>query len=108
MLGLKQVGAIINLHLAAYLTKHGYMQAKHTPSLLKYTHLPISFTLLVDDFRVKYISNIVPYYLIKVLKMQYTISIDWIGSNYLGLTLEWDYKSGYVTISIPKYVVKVL
>ena len=40
--------------------------------------------------------------------MQYTISVDWTGSNYLGLILEWDYKEGYITISIPKYVVKAL
>ena len=108
MPGLKQAGAIANLRLAAHLTKHGYVQARHTPSLWKHTHLPISFTLVVDDFGVKYIGDIAPHHLIKVLEMQYTISVDWTGSNYLGLTLEWDYKEGHVTISIPKYMVKAL
>ena len=76
MLGLKQASTITNLHLAAHLTKHGYVQARHTLSLWKHNHLPISFTLVVDDFGVKYIGNIVLYHLIKVLEMQYTISVN--------------------------------
>ena len=73
---LKQASAIANLRLLAYLTKHSYVQVRHTSSLWKYNHLPISFTLVVDDFRVKYIGNIELRHLIKVLKMQYIISVN--------------------------------
>ena len=61
---------------------------RHTSSLWKHNRLPVSFTLVVDDFGVKCIGNEAPRHLIKVLEMQCTISVDWTGSNYLGLTLE--------------------
>ena len=36
---------------------HGYYEAKHTPGLWKHTTNPVQFTLVVDDFGVKYVEK---------------------------------------------------
>ena len=73
MPGLKQAGAIAHKRLASHLNDNGYYQARHTPSLWKHATLPISFTLVVDDFGVKYFGKHAPSHLIATLKKQYDI-----------------------------------
>ena len=68
MTGLKQAGAIAHIRLTKYLNAHGYYQARYTPSLWKHATLPISFTLVVDDFGMKYIGKQAPLHLIATLK----------------------------------------
>jgi hypothetical protein len=34
--------------------------------------------------------------------------MDWEGTRYLGLTIDWDYKSHEVHLSMPGYINKVL
>ena len=38
------------------------------------------------------------------LKEDYTISYDWAGTRYIGLTVDWDYKKQEVHISMPGYI----
>ena len=54
MLGLNQAGRISNKRLTKHLQKHGYTPCPHTPALWRHNTLPIVFTLVVDDFGVKY------------------------------------------------------
>ena len=54
MCGLPQAGLLTNELLEQRLNKHGYFQSKLVPSLWKHITRPISFTLVVDDFGVKY------------------------------------------------------
>jgi hypothetical protein len=66
---------------------------------------PTKFCLCVDDFGVKYFNKEDASHLINALKASgYAISIDMKGENYCGLKLEWNYKEGYVDISMPGYV----
>ena len=60
---------------------------------------PISFTLVVDDFGVKYINKADVEHLMSVLKEDYEIDTDWEGTRYLGLTLDWDYQSRGASIN---------
>jgi hypothetical protein len=53
--GLPQAGIIANELLAKILAKHGYYQVRHTPGLWTHTTRPICFSLIVDNFLVKYI-----------------------------------------------------
>ena len=53
--GLKQSGALATHMLAKISNKRGYYQAKHTKGLWLYTTKNILFTLVVDNFGVKYI-----------------------------------------------------
>ena len=69
---------------------------------------PISFTLVVDDFGVKYIGKEHVMHLIKSLKEHYEVEEDWEGHRYLGITLDWDYKKREVHLSMPDYVERAL
>jgi hypothetical protein len=62
----------------------------------------------VDNFGIKYFSKDDADHLLNALRTQYTISTNWNGNNYCGLTLHWHYNLGYVDISIPGYVFKAL
>jgi hypothetical protein len=57
MYGLPQAGIIAQQLLEERLAKHGYRQSKTTPGLWKHDTRPISFTLVVDDLGVKYVSK---------------------------------------------------
>ena len=48
------------------------------------------------------------YHLIQALKKLYTISIDWTGSLYCGLTINWDYDKRICDISMPTYIKEAL
>jgi hypothetical protein len=58
----------------------------------------------VDDFRVKYVGREHAEHLMERIKKNYSISIDWKGSAYSGLTLECDYKNRTVDLSMPGYI----
>ena len=76
MYGLPQAGIIAQELLEERLLKAGYSQSKITPGYWKHEWRPISFTLVVDDFGVKYIgkstSSISYKYLNKTMKSKKT------------------------------------
>ncbi len=47
-------------------------------------------------------------HLTSVLKQDYTIDTDWEGTQYLRLTLDWDYKKRRVHLSMPGYIKNAL
>jgi hypothetical protein len=108
MYGLPQAGIIAQELLEERLLKAGYRQSKSTPGYWKYDWRPISFTLVVDNFGVKYIGKEHVHHLIQTLKEHYKIKEDWAGTPYLGITLDWDYKKREVHLSIPGYVEQAL
>ncbi len=55
MYGLPQAGIIVQELLEECLLEAGYSQSKTTPGYWKHDWRPISFTLVVDDFGIKYI-----------------------------------------------------
>jgi hypothetical protein len=57
MYGLKQAGLLSNQLLQTRLSPFGYYPARHTPGLWLHKTRPISFTLVVDDFAVKYVGK---------------------------------------------------
>jgi hypothetical protein len=57
MYGLPKAGIFAQQLLEKRLQQHGYCQSKTTPGLLKHDTQPISFTLVVDDFGVKYVGK---------------------------------------------------
>lgn len=63
---------------------------------------------MVDSSGVKWIGKDAAMYLIEALRQQHVISIDWSGSNYLGFTLDWNYKEKNVTLSMPHHFKKAL
>jgi hypothetical protein len=57
MYGLPQAGLLANKLLGKFLKKHRYKQSKLVPGLWKHNTRPIQFTLVVNDFGVKYIGE---------------------------------------------------
>ena len=104
MPGLKQAGKLANKRLEKHLRKYGYAPGAQTPTFWIHSALPITFTVLVDNFDVKYTGKHTALHFLDALRYLYTISIDYIGTLYCGLTIKWDYHSGTVDISMPGYI----
>ena len=108
MYGLPQAGILAQQLLEQRLNKHGYFQNKAVPGLWTHETRPISFTLVVDDFGIKYVGQEHALHLINILKEHYELSEDWKGTKFIELTLEWDYPSRKVHISMPGYINEAL
>ena len=108
MYGLPQAGILAQQLLEQRLNEHGYSQSKAVPGLWTHETRPISFTLVVDDFGVKYVGKENAMHLISILKQHYEISEDWTGSKYIGITFDWDYANKRVHLSMPGYISKAL
>ena len=106
MYGLPQAGILANKLLRQRLELHGYYEVEHTPGLWRHRTLPIQFTLVVDDFGVKYINKENALHLINALKDEYEIKTDWKGQLYCGISLDWNYEQGFVDTKMPGYAMK--
>ena len=47
-------------------------------------------------------------HLLGILEQHYKVSVDWSGTRYCGLTLEWDYVNRTCDISLPGYIERLL
>ena len=108
MYRLKQVGIITNVELTKHLDKFGYHPVQHTPGLWKQNTRATIFTLVVDDFAIKYASKQDADHLLQALRAKYTISTDFDAYLYIGITLDCNYTTVHVDLSMPKYVVRAL
>jgi hypothetical protein len=62
--------------------------------------------LVVDNFGVKYEGEEHAQHLKNTLEEHYKLTCDWTGTQYIGITLVWDYKKHQVHLSMPNYVKK--
>ena len=85
---LKVSGQISFVDLKKNLAPHGYYPSKRTPGLWLHKTRPISFTLVADDFGVKYIKKKDAEHLFNAIKSKYPVKIDWTGTKYLGMDLK--------------------
>ena len=106
--GLPQAGILANKRLRRKLAPFGYSESVNTPGLWTHKSRPISFTLVVDDFGVKYVAQNDVDHLIASIKSAYKLTEDWTGNLYCGITLNWDYVHRTVDISMPGYIKKKL
>ncbi|KAL7525681.1 hypothetical protein ACHAXR_001112 [Thalassiosira sp. AJA248-18] len=101
MYGLPQAGLLATELLQKRLNKNGYRQSKLVPGLWKHDRRPIQFTLVVDNFGVKYIGEEPAIHLKDTLEGHYKVTNDWTGNRYIGISLDWDYKRRQVHLSMP-------
>ena len=66
--GLPQADILANKLLRERLEPFGYYEVAHTPGLWRHTWRPVSFTLVVDDFGVKYVGKKHAWHLVEALK----------------------------------------
>ena len=85
MNGLPQAGILANKLLKTCLAKHGYQELKHTPGLFKHDTRPIWFTLVVNNFGIKYTGAEHCKHLIKILRSFYDVEVDMAGRLYCGI-----------------------
>ena len=76
MYGLPQAGIITQVLLEERLDKHGYSQSKIIPGLWTHATRPILFSLVVDEFTVKYTRMEDVEHLIKAPKEDYIATED--------------------------------
>ena len=108
MCGLPQAGRIANDALVPCLAKHGCIQSKCTHGLFNHKTRPVSFSLVVDDFGVKYVRKENTQHLVDTLANKCTITTDWDVNLYCGITLHWDHNNRTVDLSMPGYIAKAL
>ena len=107
MYGLPQAGLLAQTRLIKHLETRGYHQTPLVPCLFKHESNGINFTLVVDDFGIKYKTKDAANHLIATLQELYKITIDWSGKKYLGMMVEFDGNKS-VSLSLPGYVAKAL
>ena len=72
--GLPQAGILANKQLRKKMAPHGYYEVAHTPGLWRHVTRPVQFTLVVDDFGVKYVGEENAKHLIQAIKKE---DINW-------------------------------
>ena len=75
--GLKQSGKIANQDLIAHLRKSGYHPVPLTEGLFVHKTRPTAFSLVVDDFAVRYSNKDDADHLIACLREKYLFKVDW-------------------------------
>ena len=86
--GIKQSGKIVHDDLVAHLEQFGYVPAGFTDGLFVHKTRKISFTLVVDDFGIKYHRQEDVEHLIKAMRSKYTFKVDYQAKQYIGIHLD--------------------
>ena len=105
--GLKQAAVLAYNQLVRNLKPHGYVPCPFTAGLWKHTTCKTMFCLCVDNFGVKSFSDLDKQHFLSTLRKYYNILVDDTGSNYLGLTINWNYCQGFIDILMPGYIPKL-
>jgi len=108
MYGLPQAGFLANELLSKRLEKAGYYQCQFTSGLWRHVWRPITFALVVDDFGIKVTGDTHTNHLLKTLRKDYEVTVDWKGELYVGIKLEWDYEKRTLDTHIPGFVPSAL
>ena len=106
--GLNEAGKLANIQLQKLFATEGYYPCLFTQELFRHETRDITFSLVVDDFGVKYINQKDEEHLEPVIKKNYPMKTDWDGDYYLGMTLKWNYDKTHnkrlVKFSMPGYI----
>lgn len=108
MYGLPQAGRLANDRLVEFLAPHGCKPCALTPGLWRHDTRAIVFSLVVDDFGIRYTNRADADHLLDTLKLAYEVSLDWTGTRYCGLTLKWDYSARTCDVPMPGYIERAL
>ena len=104
MHGIPQEIRIAHDDLLKHLERYLYHPSIKNPGLWRNNSRPINFTLVVDDFGIKYLGKEHALHLISALEDKYKVATYWEVKLYTGIALNWDYEKGTVKLSIPGYL----
>ena len=88
-----QSGIIAHDTLKKNIKPYGYAPAKITQRPRKEVYRDIKFTLVVDEFGIKYRHRKDADHLISALQAKYEVNQDLTGGLYCGIKLKWNYKT---------------
>ena len=108
MYGLKESAFFANKELKRILALEGYVPAKFTPGLFVHKTQDIAFSLVVDNFGIKYINKKDAKHLLETIQQRFPVKAEWEPTFYLGITLEWDWKNQTCKLLMPGYVKQAL
>ena len=107
--GLPQAGKLSQDRLVSHLASNGYRQCTNTPCLFVHDANGIAFTLVVDDFLIKYKDKAAADHLMTTLRGLYEITTDFSNvQKYVGITLKHNKLKRTIDMSMPGYVQKAL
>ena len=85
------------------------MQADNTPCLFRHTSNSVAFTLVVDDFGIKYTHDADADHLMAALRELYIMTEDrGAKQKYVGITIEHDRRNNIMYLTMPGYVKKAI
>jgi hypothetical protein len=108
MYGILQEGILPNDLLVKCLAPQNYHSVCHMHVMWKHHTHPVMLTLVMGDFRIKYVGNEHVDQLLNALKQDYEVTVDWTGGLHCGINLDWYYKYKTVDLSMPGYIAKAL
>ena len=95
---------IAHFTLVTHLYPYDYQTSSKNLGLWKHIIRPINFTLVVDDFGVKYLGKEHTLHLKSALEYKYKITKDWEGKLYIRIALNQDYEKGTVQLSMSGFI----
>lgn len=91
MYGLTYVDIIVQELLDKRLELEGYTRSDKTPGFWYHKWRPISFTLIVDDFGVKYVGKEHANHLLAVVKDHFVVDVNCkVSEKYCGANMDCD------------------
>ncbi len=105
-MGTTAVGHLSKKCLQRKLALFGFYESTNTPCLWCHKTRLITFTLVVDNFGIKYINKDDVNHLISSIKKFYSLTKYWMGNLYCGIQLNWDYENWTLDLSMSGYIKK--
>ena len=105
--GLKQAGKIAHDDLVDHLETAGYVKTL-VEGYFRHESRDIDFTLVVDDFLIRYTRDEDLEHLNEAISDHYTFKVDMESKQYVGINLKWDYNKRTVRLSMDGYVKQAL
>ena len=106
--GLKQAGKIAHDDLVKRMAEAGYRKHDLVEGYFRHETRDIDFTLVVDDFLIRYSNDADLAHLTQAIEKYYTFKVDVEAKQYVGIHLNWDYNHRNVQLSMDGYVAQAL
>ena len=107
MYRLKQAGITSNLELKKHMEKNCYRPVYFIEGMWKHDTNNTIFTLLVDNFCVKYTPEVNAEHFLNALRKKYSITVDR-KAEHIGILLKCDYTQHTIKVSILEYFKQAL
>jgi hypothetical protein len=103
-----QACILANELLQKQFAPHGYYKCVNILRIWRHVTCLITFSLVVNNFGIKYVGKEHVNHLTKRLKEKYKLTKDWTGDLHSGISPKWNYVARTLYISMLRYIKKQL